>query len=151
MIFRYFSIQVLYFESNSCLLFIIPLSRCLFLVWRSIIYLIILSSCLKIWWNLYFVSHCRTVARLSLVCARNQFKFDISLQFDWEGDLPIRYPQKDLVIYEMHVRGFTQHDSSKTEFAGTYRGVVEKLDHLQVPFTVRLPVVFVLQLEVFLS
>ncbi|CAN6452621.1 unnamed protein product [Victoria cruziana] len=52
-------------------------------------------------------------------------------EFDWEGDLPIRYPQKDLVIYEMHVRGFTQHDSSKTEFAGTYRGVVEKLDHLQ--------------------
>lgn len=32
----------------------------------------------------------------------------------------------------MHVRGFTRHESSRTEFPGTYRGVVEKLDHLKV-------------------
>nr|AAZ81835.1 isoamylase isoform 1 [Pisum sativum] len=51
-------------------------------------------------------------------------------EFDWEGDLPLKYPQKDLIIYEMHVRGFTKHESSKTEFPGTYLGVVEKLDHL---------------------
>ncbi|XWS73291.1 hypothetical protein CRYUN_Cryun02cG0115600 [Craigia yunnanensis] len=52
-------------------------------------------------------------------------------QFDWEGDLPLRYPQRDLIVYEMHVRGFTRHESSRTEFSGTYRGVVEKLDHLK--------------------
>ncbi|XP_015955251.1 isoamylase 1, chloroplastic [Arachis duranensis] len=52
-------------------------------------------------------------------------------EFDWEGDLPLKYPQKDLVIYEMHVRGFTKHESSKTKFPGTYLGVVEKLDHLK--------------------
>ncbi|XP_058732183.1 isoamylase 1, chloroplastic isoform X3 [Vicia villosa] len=52
-------------------------------------------------------------------------------EFDWEGDLPLKYPQKDLIIYEMHVRGFTKHESSKTEFPGTYLGVVEKLDHLK--------------------
>ncbi|XP_048330331.2 isoamylase 1, chloroplastic isoform X2 [Ziziphus jujuba] len=52
-------------------------------------------------------------------------------KFDWEGDLPLKYPQKDLIIYEMHVRGFTRHESSRTEFPGTYRGVVEKLDHLK--------------------
>ncbi|KDP34860.1 hypothetical protein JCGZ_09148 [Jatropha curcas] len=52
-------------------------------------------------------------------------------KFDWEGDLPLKYPQKDLMIYEMHVRGFTQHESSRTEFPGTYLGVVEKLDHLK--------------------
>lgn len=52
-------------------------------------------------------------------------------EFDWEGDLPLRYPQRDLIIYEMHVRGFTKHDSSKTNFPGTYLGVVEKLDHLK--------------------
>lgn len=28
--------------------------------------------------------------------------------FDWQGDRPLRLPQEDLVIYEMHVRGFTQ-------------------------------------------
>ncbi|CAH9070451.1 unnamed protein product [Cuscuta epithymum] len=52
-------------------------------------------------------------------------------KFDWEGDLPLKFPQRDLVIYEMHVRGFTKHESSGTEFPGTYRGVVEKLDHLK--------------------
>ncbi|XP_059287702.1 isoamylase 1, chloroplastic isoform X2 [Lycium ferocissimum] len=52
-------------------------------------------------------------------------------QFDWEGDLPLKFPQRDLVIYEMHVRGFTNHESSETKYPGTYRGVVEKLDHLK--------------------
>ncbi|ESW32223.1 hypothetical protein PHAVU_002G303600 [Phaseolus vulgaris] len=52
-------------------------------------------------------------------------------EFDWEGDLPLKYPQKDLVVYEMHVRGFTKHESSNTKFPGTYLGVVEKLDHLK--------------------
>ncbi|KAK7251474.1 hypothetical protein RIF29_34710 [Crotalaria pallida] len=52
-------------------------------------------------------------------------------EYDWEGDLPLNYPQKDLIIYEMHVRGFTKHESSKTKFPGTYLGVVEKLDHLK--------------------
>ncbi|PON81340.1 Glycoside hydrolase [Trema orientale] len=52
-------------------------------------------------------------------------------KFDWEGDLPLKYPQKDLIIYEMHVRGFTRHESSGTQFPGTYLGTVEKLDHLK--------------------
>ncbi|KAI3875604.1 hypothetical protein MKX03_001555 [Papaver bracteatum] len=52
-------------------------------------------------------------------------------EFDWEGDLPLRHRQKDLIIYEMHVRGFTRHESSMTSSPGTYLGVVEKLDHLK--------------------
>ncbi|KAH8481576.1 hypothetical protein H0E87_029162 [Populus deltoides] len=52
-------------------------------------------------------------------------------KFDWEGDSLLKYPQRDLILYEMHVRGFTQHESSRTEFPGTYLGVVEKLDHLK--------------------
>ncbi|KAH1037993.1 hypothetical protein J1N35_039736 [Gossypium stocksii] len=52
-------------------------------------------------------------------------------EFDWEGDLPLRHPDRDLIIYEMHVRGYTRHESSGTKFPGTYRGVVEKLDHLK--------------------
>lgn len=54
------------------------------------------------------------------------------LQFDWEGDLPLKHPQRDLVVYEMHVRGFTRHESSNAKFPGTYRGLVEKLEHLKV-------------------
>ena len=43
----------------------------------------------------------------------------------------LKYPQRDLIIYEMHVRGFTQHESSRATFPG-YLGVVEKLGHLKV-------------------
>eukprot|EP00271_Cylindrocystis_brebissonii_P014372 TRINITY_DN35711_c0_g1_i1.p1 TRINITY_DN35711_c0_g1~~TRINITY_DN35711_c0_g1_i1.p1 ORF type:complete len:914 (-),score=89.55 TRINITY_DN35711_c0_g1_i1:950-3463(-) len=52
-------------------------------------------------------------------------------EFDWEGDSPPKIPQKDLVIYEMHVRGFTRHRSSGVQHPGTYLGLVEKLPHLK--------------------
>ncbi|UCG79815.1 MAG: glycogen debranching enzyme, partial [Desulfobacterales bacterium] len=32
--------------------------------------------------------------------------------FDWEGDRPLNLPLKDSVIYELHVRGYTIHESS---------------------------------------
>ena len=32
--------------------------------------------------------------------------------YDWEGDVPLREPSSRTIIYEMHVRGFTQHPSS---------------------------------------
>ena len=38
--------------------------------------------------------------------------------FDWEGDAPLNLPMEDLVIYEMHVRGFTQDKSSKSHQPG---------------------------------
>ncbi|KAK9824321.1 hypothetical protein WJX72_009436 [[Myrmecia] bisecta] len=53
------------------------------------------------------------------------------LNFDWQGDRPLHLPLEDLVIYEMHVRGFTQHRSGATNSPGTYLGVVEKLDYLK--------------------
>jgi pullulanase/glycogen debranching enzyme len=31
----------------------------------------------------------------------------MSHEFDWEGDQPLQKELKDLIIYEMHVRGFT--------------------------------------------
>ncbi|KAK9099708.1 hypothetical protein Scep_023138 [Stephania cephalantha] len=58
--------------------------------------------------------------------------------FDWEGDLPLNNPQRDLIIYEMHVRGFTKHESSNATYPGTYRGVVEKLDHLKYAILVKI-------------
>jgi isoamylase len=52
--------------------------------------------------------------------------------YDWEGDAPLRLAPEDLVIYEMHVRGFTAHPSSGLPDArrGTYAGLVDKLDYL---------------------
>ncbi|KAG9449766.1 hypothetical protein H6P81_009731 [Aristolochia fimbriata] len=55
-------------------------------------------------------------------------------RFDWEGDAPLHNPQKDLIIYEMHVRGFTRHESSHATHPRTYLGVVKKLDHLKGEF-----------------
>ena len=51
--------------------------------------------------------------------------------FDWHDDQPLRHPSSRIVIYEMHVRGFTIHPSSGVEHPGTYRGLVEKIPHLK--------------------
>lgn len=51
--------------------------------------------------------------------------------FDWQGVHPPRLPMKDLVIYEMHIRGFTKHSSSEAQHPGTYLGVIEKIPYLK--------------------
>ena len=74
------------------------------------------------------------ILNFSLIVKCVKYSSDVFdfFQFDWEGDLPLTYPQRDLIIYEMHIRGFTQHESSRTKYPGTYLGVTEKLDHLKV-------------------
>ncbi len=37
----------------------------------------------------------------------------------------------DLIIYEMHVRGFTRHDSSGVNHPGTFAGLMEKIPYLK--------------------
>lgn len=51
--------------------------------------------------------------------------------YDWENTVLPRH-DSDLVIYEMHVKGFTRHPSSKvsTDKRGTYAGLIEKIPHL---------------------
>jgi glycogen operon protein len=51
--------------------------------------------------------------------------------FDWEGDCPLETPIEDLVIYEMHVRGFTRHPSSGVKFPGTFAGIRERIPYLR--------------------
>ena len=51
--------------------------------------------------------------------------------FDWGHDRPINLPVQNLVIYEMHVRGFTRHPSSGVRHPGTYEGIVEKIPYLK--------------------
>ncbi len=51
--------------------------------------------------------------------------------YDWEGDEPHCRPMGESIFYEMHVRGFTRHDSSGVAHPGTYRGVIEKIPYLQ--------------------
>jgi isoamylase len=53
--------------------------------------------------------------------------------YDWEGDAPLKHPSSRTIIYEMHVRGFTQHPSSGVadQLRGTYAGLIEKIPYLQ--------------------
>ena len=51
--------------------------------------------------------------------------------YPWEGDRQLELPIDDLVIYELHVRGFTKDPSSGVTHGGTYRGVVEKIPYLK--------------------
>jgi len=51
--------------------------------------------------------------------------------FDWQGDQPRRHPWTSTVIYELHVRGYTIDPSAGVRFPGTYRGLIEKIQHLK--------------------
>lgn len=51
--------------------------------------------------------------------------------FDWESDKPLETPIEDLIIYEMHVRGFTRHESSQVKYPGTFAAIKEKIDYLK--------------------
>lgn len=46
--------------------------------------------------------------------------------YDWEGDEWIQRDWRDLIIYEMHIRDMTEHQSSGATQRGTYQGLVEK-------------------------
>ena len=50
--------------------------------------------------------------------------------FDWQDDRQLEIPAEDLIIYEMHVRGFTRHPSSGVKFPGTYAAIREKIPYL---------------------
>ena len=52
-------------------------------------------------------------------------------EFDWQGDRHLRRNLAETIIYEMHVRGFTQARSSEVEHPGTYLGVIEKIPYLK--------------------
>ncbi|HYK91410.1 MAG TPA: glycogen debranching protein GlgX [Acidobacteriota bacterium] len=51
--------------------------------------------------------------------------------FDWKGDASPDIPLERLVIYEVHLKGFTAHPSSKVSNPGTYLGFVQKIPYLQ--------------------
>ncbi len=51
--------------------------------------------------------------------------------FDWGNARQLLIPMQDLIIYEMHVRGFTKHESSDVKFPGTFAGVMEKIPYLK--------------------
>lgn len=51
--------------------------------------------------------------------------------FDWEGDRFPRLPYHKVLVYCMHVRGFTRHVSSNVKHRGTFAGIGEKILYLK--------------------
>ena len=63
-------------------------------------------------------------------CPKGYFSKSLHF-FDWGEDKRPSIKHKDLIIYEMHVRGFSQDPSSNVKFPGTFLGVVEKIAFLK--------------------
>ena len=53
-------------------------------------------------------------------------------EFDWEDSEPPRH-EADAVIYELHIRGFTENPNSGVDLSrqGTYAGLVDKIPYLK--------------------
>lgn len=51
--------------------------------------------------------------------------------FSWRGERRVEIPRKDMVLYKLHVRGFTMGLPEGTEGRGTFRGLIGKLPYLK--------------------
>lgn len=55
----------------------------------------------------------------------------VSTSFDWQGVRGPKHQMNDLIIYETHVRGFTQSLTSGVANRGTFDGLTEKIPYLK--------------------
>ncbi|MDO4519711.1 MAG: alpha-amylase family glycosyl hydrolase [Eubacteriales bacterium] len=51
--------------------------------------------------------------------------------YDWENSTKKSKEISDLIIYELHVRGFTKHESSGVDCPGTFAGLKQKIPYLK--------------------
>ena len=51
--------------------------------------------------------------------------------FEWGHDTPMKTPHNELIIYELHVRGYTKDISSNVGARGTYKGLMQKIPYLK--------------------
>ncbi len=62
----------------------------------------------------------------------NQYRSRVVVHdFYWGSGKQLEIDMKDLVIYELHVRGFTNHPSSGVNYPGTFEGLAEKIPYLK--------------------
>jgi len=52
-------------------------------------------------------------------------------EFYWEHSRPVHRCESEMIIYEMHVRGFTRHASAGVSHPGTFAGLAEKAAYLE--------------------
>ena len=55
----------------------------------------------------------------------------VKSSFDWGNIKPLEQPFEDLVIYEIHVRGYTKDKSSGVSAPGTFAGLKDKIPYLK--------------------
>lgn len=55
----------------------------------------------------------------------------VKSSFDWGNIKQLEQPFEDLVIYEMHVRGYTKDKSSGVSAPGTFAGLKDKIPYLK--------------------
>lgn len=51
--------------------------------------------------------------------------------YDWEDDKLPGIPYNEVISYQLHVRGFTAHASSKVRNKGRFLGIAEKIPHFK--------------------
>lgn len=51
--------------------------------------------------------------------------------YDWGDDQTLGFSYENMILYALHVRGFTKHRSSGVKCKGTYQGIVEKIPYLK--------------------
>ena len=78
--------------------------------------------------NLWIAEHLRPRGQSCEIAAQ---RGDRTADYDWEGDIPLRRPMSETIVYEMHVGGFTRHPGSRRGTSRTFRGVTEKIPYLQ--------------------
>ena len=52
-------------------------------------------------------------------------------RFNWGGDVSPKIPLSDMIIYKLHVRGFTKGKGSGVLSKGTFRGLTQKIPYLR--------------------
>lgn len=55
----------------------------------------------------------------------------VSDLFNWKSSTQPQIPMEDLIIYELHVRGYTIGNKSGVEFPGTFEGLAEKIPYMK--------------------
>lgn len=62
----------------------------------------------------------------------NQYRARVVINdFDWGNSKQLGINMKDLIIYELHVRGFTNDLSSGVGYPGTFEGLSDKIPYLK--------------------
>lgn len=51
--------------------------------------------------------------------------------YDWGTDSLPKLPYEECIVYCLHVRGFTKHNSSGVKAKGTFAGIIEKIPYLK--------------------